>query len=168
MIELLKQAEQFATVVIAIYVAFIGTAQSRTARAKFRLDLYERRLNIYLSAIDLWQALTEWGELPDEQRAAKRRLFIHAVRESRFLFADNPSVLRTLEEINKRSFKITGFVEELSRWAETNPEGYVIAYNEKEESVVWITEALNRLESKLTPYLAFEEKNIKHWRKTNK
>jgi hypothetical protein len=53
----LKTAEGIAAVAIAIYVASVGTFQWFTARDKVRLDLYNRRFDVYTRAIDFMLAL---------------------------------------------------------------------------------------------------------------
>ena len=84
MAQTLNTIEGVATVVIAIYVASVGTVQWLTARDKVRLDLYDRRFDVYTRAIDFMQALMEWTNVTPEDRRAKRIAFISAVRQSRF------------------------------------------------------------------------------------
>lgn len=159
----LKTIEEVATVVIAIYVASIGTVQWFTAREKLRLDLYNRRFEVYLKALDFMQALMEWSSVPPEQRRPKRIAFIQATRESRFLFADDPGILRLLEEFDIRSFKVTGFIEDLSQYANIMPKETIAAYNEKQSSLEWIMESISRLETLLMPYLAFRHRSFQVW-----
>src|SRR5271167_3415454 len=83
----LRTIEGIATIIIAVYVAFIGTFQWITAREKLRLDLYNRRFDVYLNALDFMQSLMMWNDIPQEERLPKRARFIRATRESRFLFA---------------------------------------------------------------------------------
>jgi hypothetical protein len=94
----LKTIEGIATVIIAVYVASIGTFQWFTAREKLRLDLYNRRFEVYLRALDFMQALMMWSSIPPEERQPKRIAFIRATRESRFLFADD-IVIRPLRHL---------------------------------------------------------------------
>jgi hypothetical protein len=160
----LTTAEGIATVVIALYVASVGTVQWITAREKLRLDLYDRRFDIYVRAVDFMQALMLWAEVAEGERLQKRITFIRAVRESRFLFASDPAILSLLEELNVRSFKVTGFVEVLSHWAQTFPEQYVDAYYEKQENLEWIMASTGRLETLLEPYLAFRHRELRRWK----
>jgi hypothetical protein len=68
----LRTVESIATVIIAIYVAFIGTFQWITASEKLRLDLYNRRFDVYLNALDFMQALMMWNDIPQEERHPAR------------------------------------------------------------------------------------------------
>jgi hypothetical protein len=147
--------EGVATVVIAIYVASVGTFQWTTAREKLRLDLYNRRFEVYLNALAFMQALMMWSSIPIDERQPKRIAFIRAIRESRFLFADDPRVLRLLEEFNTHSFKVTGYIEEMSQYMAIMPKETIAAHQDKESSMGWIMESIGQLETLLMPYLAF-------------
>jgi hypothetical protein len=155
MTHVLNTIEGIATVVIAVYVASIGTVQWFTARDKLRLDLYDRRFEVYLSALDFMQALMMWNSVPNDERLPKRIAFIRASRESRFLFADDPRIFHLLEEFNIRSFKVTGYVEELSKYIAVMPKETIAAYNEKQSSLEWIMASIAELETLMMPYLAF-------------
>jgi hypothetical protein len=159
MTDALKTVEGIATVVIAIYVAWIGTFQWFTAREKLRLDLYDRRFDVYLAALDFMQALMMWSSVPDAERLPKRIAFIRASRESRFLFADDPRIFQLLDEFNTRSFKVTGFVEELSKYSATMPKETIAAYDVKQSSLEWIMASISELETLMMPYLAFRHRS---------
>ncbi len=154
----LNAVEGVATVFIAIYVAYIGRMQWVTAREKLRLDLYNRRFDVYLSALDFMQSLMMWADIPPDQRMPKLIQFIRAMRESRFLFADDPSILRLLEQFHGHSFKIIGFEEELKKYIRVLPKETIAAYNEKQASLEWILASIQQLEELITPYLAFRQK----------
>jgi hypothetical protein len=153
----LKVAEGVATVIIALYVAYIGTRQWVTAREKLRLDLYNRRFDVYLSALDFMQSLMVWAEVAPDQRIAKRLQFIRSMRESRFLFADDLRILRLLEEFHGHSFKVTGFQEELKQYFSIMPKETMASYNDMLTSLEWIGTSIQTLEELLNPYLAFRQ-----------
>ena len=160
----LKTAEGVAAVAIAFYVASVGTFQWFTARDKVRLDLYNRRFDVYTRAIDFMLALLGWTYVTPEDRRAKHNAFMRAVRESRFLFADDPRILALLEELNVRSFKVTGFIGETSPYVFDMHKESIEAYGENESSLEWITESTSRLETMLVPYLGFRHRASKRWR----
>jgi hypothetical protein len=159
MTDALKIIEGIATVVIALYVASIGTFQWFTARDKIRLDLYDRRFEVYLSALDFMQALMMWTSVPSEERLPKRIAFIRASRESRFLFADDVRIFHLLDEFNTRSFKVTGYIEELSKYMAIMPKETLAAYDEKQSSMEWIMASIAELETLMMPYLAFRHRS---------
>jgi hypothetical protein len=158
----LKNAEGVATVVIAVYVASVGTLQWFIAREKLRLDLYDRRFNVYVNSVQYMQTVVDWQLLDAETRIADRRAFIHAVRESRFFFADEERIFRLLEEFNIRSFKVTAFIEQ-NHSAEAlydNPR-FQQRYAEHQSQLEWITNAPIRLEEHLLPYIGFRHREFR-------
>ena len=157
--DVLRIIEGIATVVIAVYVASIGTFQWLTARDKLRLELYDRRFEVYASALDFMQALMMWSSIPVEERLQKRIAFIRASRESRFLFADDHRIVCLLDEFNTRSFKVTGYVEELSKYVAIMPKETLAAYDEKQSSLEWIMASITELETLMMPYLAFRHRS---------
>ena len=151
----LKTAEGLATVAIALYVAFIGHSQWVTAREKLRFNLYNRRFEVYASAINYMQTLTIWNPTPPEVMYERRKDFIRAMFESGFLFADDPRIEILLEDVNKRSFAIGSYHD-----STRDPDGMVRpgdqqAIREYEANCKWITEAMSRLKQMLLPYLAY-------------
>jgi hypothetical protein len=159
----LKTAEGIAAIAIAFYVASVGTFQWFTSRDKVRLDLYNRRFDVYTRAIDFMLDLLGWTYVTLEDRRAKHNAFMRAVRESRFLFVDDPRIWALLEEFNLRSFKVTGFIGETSPYVLDMPKKSIEACGENESSLEWITESTSRLEAMLVPYLGFRHRAFKRW-----
>ena len=158
----LKNAEGVATVVIAVYVASVGTLQWFIAHEKLRLDLYDRRFDVYVNSVQYMQTVMDWKSLDPETRIADRRAFIRSVRESRFLFADDERVFKLLEEFNLCSFKVTGFIEQ-DHSAEVlySHDAFKLRFAEHNSQLQWVTNAPIRLEELLLPYLAFRHREFK-------
>jgi hypothetical protein len=90
--------------IISALTFCIVFAQMRIASSKVKLDLYDRRFEIYQAALELYQAIWDWkweAIQPLEHR------FIHAFRESQFLFDEKDGVYQTLEQIKDCNAKIT-------------------------------------------------------------
>ncbi|EPF65937.1 hypothetical protein [Pseudomonas syringae] len=90
-----------AAVAIASFVTGVATyrvvrSQREIASAKIKLDLYNRRFNIYIAALDYHQ--TAWGKTEKNMTEAGAE-FVRAFRESVFLFDDNDGIHKTLEKI---------------------------------------------------------------------
>lgn len=66
-----------------------------------------------------------------------------------------------LEEMNVRSFKVTGFIEVGKELASTFPEGFIDSYGEKQANLEWIMDSVPRLEALMEPYLAFRHREIR-------
>ncbi|CRM23895.1 hypothetical protein [Pseudomonas sp. 8 R 14] len=83
-----------AMVSIATFV--VGYTQMRIASAKVRLELYNKRFNIFLSALEYYQAVWEKGDGSINIKSAE---FVKCYRESQFLFSDKDGVYDTLTKI---------------------------------------------------------------------
>ena len=69
--------------------------------AKVRLDLYNRRFQIFVSIFDFYEALIGWEGTP-EQREAQARFF-RAYQELGFLFSKESGIEDILEKLHKES-----------------------------------------------------------------
>jgi hypothetical protein len=165
----LDNASKIATIVIATFVAFIGAFQWFTAREKLRLDLYDRRFEVYSRTVDLIQATMEWSSRDPLMRLEIHRLFIKAALESRFLFANDPSIAALLDEMNKNTFIIKGFVEYIAPQAQSMGSLYLDEYEKKQGALEAIMNSIVPLQQKLAPYLAFGQKQFEPllWRTIN-
>ena len=85
-----------ATCVIAFLAFLVAYWQMEIASAKLRLELYNKRFAIYIAAIEYYQAAMN-DNYPEMKRVAQK--FIHAFRESKFLFDPKDNVYSTLVEI---------------------------------------------------------------------
>ncbi len=83
--------------VIGFFGILIAYRQSTTARARLKLDLYDKRFNIYIAVLDLHQAIMR-KELRDIEEAGF--IFLRAFRESLFLFKIRDGIYTTLSSIN--------------------------------------------------------------------
>jgi hypothetical protein len=121
---------------------------------KLRLDLYNRRFQIFVSIFDFYEALIGWTGTP-EQRAAQTRFF-RAYQESGFLFSKESGIEDTLKRLHEEPAKVIGFKE----YGEDYKSGGVEFYLErfKEANHVLLVEfdaALVKLKTELAKYLNF-------------
>jgi hypothetical protein len=100
---LVPLATSIVTAIIAVIVAIISSRQlkanqlqSETNREKLRLDLYNRRFEIYRSCLNLHEQLMGHGS----QEENLLDPFFRAFRESRFMFPDS-GVHELLEKLLK-------------------------------------------------------------------
>jgi hypothetical protein len=99
------------TAVTAIFVAVIGYFQYCVNKAKLRLDLYNRRFEIYSHAVDLYQALLVW-DASDSAKSVQRG-FIKSQFESRFLFDPKDGIYELLVGMNGKSSQIIDLITNL-------------------------------------------------------
>ena len=88
----------FFAVIISLYAAYIN-------EQKLRLDLYNRRFEVYSRTIDFYQALQKWERSKDNELVELK--FIKAFLESRFLF--KADVFQMLKEMRMKAAIITTF-----------------------------------------------------------
>ncbi|MDP9153927.1 MAG: hypothetical protein M3O74_06735 [Pseudomonadota bacterium] len=142
-------------VMIAIYVAWLGRQQFEATRQKLRLDLYDRRFAIYAATLDWYQALLSGPQIRADLREVQRD-FIKAVRESRFLFGADSTIVEILDDMNKRSFRILGF-RDSQGIAKADPELYQRLFKQQADDVQWFGSAsgMQALEKEMMPFLDF-------------
>ncbi|MEJ0027662.1 MAG: hypothetical protein WDN01_16680 [Rhizomicrobium sp.] len=160
MYQVLKDfAGPVATVIAALsalsVTAYFAWHQKTIAEQKLRFDLFGRRLAIFDSIFDYWDAMVSWKGTP-EQEAAKRRFF-HAYQESKFLFSNKSEIESLLKGLNEKGGRVIYFKE--------NPELYVADpafYHKKFEEIQDIQlndfeNGLLRLKEAIAPYLNFHD-----------
>jgi hypothetical protein len=103
-------------------------------REKLRLDLYNRRFDIYSRTLDLLHALETWNptaaeisarSLQDSSGLDKAlKAFTKASRESRFLFDDESGIFKHLEQLHSDAIGIIGpsATANPPLWAKIGPE----------------------------------------------
>lgn len=78
-------------VVISAAVAYMSYSQLQTNRLKLKLDLYNRRFNVYQSALNYYLDL--YSKTTNKNRSENAgRKFVSSYRESKFLFDEKSGV----------------------------------------------------------------------------
>ena len=157
--------EGFATLVAGLFVvlaaALAWMSVQRQIRAtekievtKLRLELYNRRYNIFDSIFDFYEALSGWKGTA-EQLAAQRRFFRASI-EARLLFDDASGIAETLERLHKESGKVIGFKEHGKEYM-TGGAAFYIEEFQKSNHVLLVDfeAALMKLKAELGKYLNF-------------
>jgi hypothetical protein len=152
------------TIIIASVVAFATIGQLFVNRSKLRLDLYNRRFEIYRKTLDFYQIVQDY----DPSKATKddrikyngRQLdFIKSHRESQFLFSKKfKCVYQLLDEFRQRAYRIVAYRElrEKMRNQDTS-EGNKNAYDKYARDLEWVNNFIPLLEEKMAPYLNFQK-----------
>ncbi len=137
---------------LAFVVAFFALWVSAD---KLRLDLYNKRFDIYLRTLKFQQALFRTGK-DDGTFAALQTDFMIASRESIFLFSPKSGVCGQLRKLHEASATIMQAVpEEL-------PLEKKLEYEEKRSAaiVLWSGPGLEKLENLMAPYLNFQARYL--------
>lgn len=107
------------TILIAGFVAYISRLQWKTNREKLRLDLYERRFDIYMRVFEFQSALLFWGGGPEQ--IALQAPFLRALQESRFMFPEKSGAYKFLIEFNGHAFHVVNYQSAWDAWGESCP-----------------------------------------------
>ncbi len=136
------------TMLIAASVALIAFYQWKTNREKLRLDLYQRRFEIYLRVLDFHMAL--WQQ--DEHKLDLLHVpFMKAFCDSKFLFPKKSGIYDFLDEYNLRTSRVRVYRSEIPPRSDLTPEER--AQLTKDE--IWIKDCIGVLDVKLGTYLNF-------------
>ena len=150
------------SVVTLISTFSVAYAQMKIASAKIKLDLYNKRFAVYVSALEYYQAT--WGKSPDRMKE-KGNQFVKFYRESKFLFEPSDGVYETLGKI-KDNGAVISFYEEQKDTNENNFSDDRLCLGELHESSVAAREEfttnLHELEKQMDKYIQF--KTISGWK----
>lgn len=160
--ERLKIMGNYVTLVVAILTCFIGIitsiiaySQMKMASAKVKLDLYERRFNVYVAALNYYQAL--YSKPIEEEKICKLE-FVRVCRESKFLFNEDDGISEILDTIIKAGAQIAPYVDYIEQNGYLNPNN---PYKEALYALTIFVKNLKELEEKIKPYIQFE--NVRGW-----
>jgi len=143
-----------------------------TSREKLRLDLYNRRFEIYGQVLDYVHALDDWNPT-DAERASRslqdftdlkrtQRAFIKATREAQFLFKDESGVHKLLEQMHADSFGIIGHRRDIAPNLGTAGSDALPLCKEFDKKVERFHVSIGALEQAISKYLDFHA--VTSWR----
>jgi len=151
------------TLTIAAVVALATIGQWFVNRSKLRLDLYNRRFEIYSKTLAFFQRVQNYDpSKASKDDGIKYNLleidFIKSHRESQFLFSEKSNVYQLLEEFRQKTFRIVSHRElrDEMRNQYTPPE-HIEAYDEYKRDLEWVNNFIPLLEKAMSPYLNFKK-----------
>ena len=129
--------------------------QIRLQEEKIRLDLFDRRLAVFSSTLDFYDALISWKKEPLPEHLELRRKFFLSTHAAKFLFGGEHQVADTMKELHKKSLVVTSFKEHPDAHR-GNPEFMMKSLIEVNKILLGdFDDALARLEKAIRPYLVF-------------
>jgi hypothetical protein len=153
-----------ATVIISGIVAVIGVAtlvvawsQMRIASAKTKLDLYNKRFNVYLAALEYYQYAYSDQRAELKQKADK---LTHAYREAKFLFDSKDGIHETLGNIQKGAGVVRAY-NDYRLQGKYDAKMDSIFSRRNGDALKTMERDLLVLESQLEKYLSFH--NVRGW-----
>jgi hypothetical protein len=169
-----------ATLIVSIAAAcFAGLSASfagaawRTGREKLRLDLYNRRFDIYVGALKFSQVLEGWQPTDAERQSGSfkdspeldraQRVFIKATREAGFLFPADSGVQKRLEQMHTDGVAVIGYKLHIARNPCIQGPDVLPPYNNFLERSQRIRESIGPLEKDMAEYLNFHALSAWRW-----
>lgn len=149
----------FATLLIAASVAYFAFLQWKTNKEKLRLDLYNRRFEIYVRTLEFYAALSDYKPTDNQKEFQEIRLsFFKSYREAQFLFDENSGIYKMLLRLHRISFKITGFKEDGKTLADSGCHEELTKMNEEaHDNMMMFAIYIEELEKAISPYLNFHK-----------
>jgi hypothetical protein len=145
----------------AVYGAYINNE-------KLRLDLYNKRFEVYSTTIDFYQALMGWKVSDENQRIYLK--FIKSFLESRFLF--KPDVYKLLGQMRIKADLIIGFKEHAATTYAGMPDELVKEHKRMLEALADWNKNIDEISQLMLKYLDFQELSpweaIRSWLPKNK
>lgn len=144
--------------VVGFIALTVAWSQMRIASAKTKLDLYNKRFNVYLAALEFYHYAYSDSRKDIREKANK---LTQAYRESKFLFDVKDGLYETLGQIQKKSGVIVAYEN-----AKLNPDpvGRTAgpALSEKyADALLGMEKDLLTLEDQLRKYISFH--NERGW-----
>lgn len=144
----LTSKDFFLPVVMSAFLAYIAWQQMRINAKKLKLDLYNKRFEVYADALKFYQELIS-GEISKETHLK----FINSKEAAIFLFSDDPDIYQTLDEMHSQSFKVSGF-KQIAPQLKDSPEVLLRAHDDAQHALTLNGEMLNKLQVKFKKYLS--------------
>jgi len=145
--------------VVGVMTLLVGIAQMKIASAKVKLDLYNKRFNVYLATLEYYQSA--YGKVEGSMRT-KSVEFVKCYRESQFLFDKNDKIFETLNRIMTLGNKILVYEETQSGATNVSQETEHLLHEKSVEARFAFEKDLILLEGQLAKYISF--KTITGWR----
>lgn len=143
---------------IAAFVAFIAYQQSKVGRDKLRLDLYNKRFNVYERTLLFYQSIAVYDGSKNADFYSKLHAFNSAMKESQFLFSASSRIFNLLSDIHLNAYKIIGFKENGKEVFKSGDHITVSRlHNEMQDTLTQMAFQIDAIEKAMKPYLNFHK-----------
>lgn len=135
------------TPTIAIIVAIIGGLQWWTNRNRLKLDLFDKRYEVYSATRDLLAKVTQRGSASDEDLFN----YLMSTREAYFLFEDD--LTKYLDSIYDKAIDIQVYTSELDGLPKGKSDERTELVGKRSVAKKWIISQIEELRKKFSPYI---------------
>lgn len=143
--------------VVGLIAVTVAWSQMRIASAKTKLDLYNKRFNVYLAALEFYQYAYADSRTDLKEKSDK---LTHAYRESKFLFDSKDGIHEILGKIQKGSSVVKAY-EDHRRNGGFDGARESMLLKRQGEALLDMAKDLLALEEQLGKYLRFH--NVRGW-----
>jgi hypothetical protein len=122
---------------------------------KARLDLYNRRFEIFSSLYDFYDAMISWE--PNPEQIAARKRFHRASQEAEFLFTKESGIAALLNDLNRQGLRVIGFKENRESYKSDPATMHAEFIKTQEIMLHGFEDGLAKLKTAIHHYLDFTE-----------
>ncbi|RYX79946.1 hypothetical protein EON83_30625 [bacterium] len=147
-------------VITAVIVAYIAYQQFKTNKQKLRLDLYNKRFNVYDKTLAFYAALHNANaSFKNEDFMKVANAFTPAFNESKFLFHPKHGVHQLLNEFHEAAIGIIGFNSDGKALADSgaHEEFSKLFQKNQHELLVVMPKRIKQIEEAMASYLNFHK-----------
>ena len=145
--------------VVGLIALTVAWSQMKIASAKVKLDLYNKRFNVYVSTLEYYQAM--WKQT-DSDLKEKGAAFIKCYRESLFLFSEKDGVYKTLTNIKNDGGVVSTYEDYKRQGHGVHSIGnFDVLHQRSVEAKEKIGDDLQVLEKQMAKYIDF--KVVRGW-----
>jgi hypothetical protein len=138
----------FLPAIMSAFLAYIAWQQMRINSKKLKLDLYNKRFEIYTDTIRFYQELIS-GEISKETHLK----FINSKEASYFLFSNDSKIYKILDDMHSQSFKVTG-IKQAAPQLKGSPEVLLKMNSDAQSALMLNGKLLKELQLKFKKYLS--------------
>jgi len=131
--------------------AVIAWRQYQNARAKLRLDLFERRFRVYRGLMDLLAAVVQEASVPNDALAR----FYKETNEKAFLFDSN--ITTYLDEIRHNVVAVRQAQRKITALQESSEMARLAACDTDTGLLAWFDDQINQAQIRFSKYLSFKK-----------
>ena len=142
-----QTAKIITPILMAAFLAYIAWQQMLTNKNKLKLDLYNKRFEIYTDTLKFYQEL-----MTEEVTKSTHIKFINSKEASMFLFSEEPSIYKLLEQMHSESFKIIGFKKH-GKELSGSPKEFLKSSEGAQKTLQWFNEQMPNLRNKMQQFL---------------
>ncbi|RDV27930.1 hypothetical protein DXV75_02865 [Alteromonas aestuariivivens] len=134
---------------ISVILGVIAYQQMLINRNKLKLDLYNKRFEVYLSALTFYQEVTSDGPSKECHRD-----FINKKESAYFLFSKNQKIYELLNKMHSESFKISAYRTGADQLKDS-PDVLRKAREDSQNALSWFNGVVDLLREEMKSYLSF-------------